>query len=184
MAFEMGEYVRKIEENKVNYKKSIKEDTEFVPEPLPSLDKPAHLAVIIFSKQRSKDFFIYKPYLYQNILSCICDPCVPISDFHVKGEYVSVDRAPEPDDINWENANISVSGAICRKTYYTFLSVCLLVGGGAAQYGLAVFQNSLTDETLIFYLGTASSLLVTLMNKIILEFLYFASTKERNETVT
>ena len=177
MAFEMGEYLRKIEENKAKYKESIKKEEEFMSEALPALDQPARLAVIIFSRQQSKRFFIYKPYLHQRILSCLCDPCLPLSDFYIGSEHISVDRAPEPDDIKWENANISLSGAVCRKVFYSFLSSCLLAGGAGAQYGLAVFQNSLTDPTQIFYLGTASSLLVAVMNQIILQFLYFTSTK-------
>lgn len=83
MAYEMGDYLRKIEDNKKKYKESIKDGGEFEPEPLPALDRPANLAVIVFSKQRSKDFFVYKPYLHQRILSCICDPCLPLSDFYI-----------------------------------------------------------------------------------------------------
>lgn len=99
------------------------------------------MAVIIFTKQKSKDYFIYEPYLYQRFCYCLCDPCVPLSDFEVNGHPVAVERAPEPDDIKWENASVTFCGGIWRKIFYSFLTILLLLAGGAAQYGLAVLQN-------------------------------------------
>jgi hypothetical protein len=60
-----------------------------------------------------------------------------------------VERAPEPDDIIWENSNLSIKGAIGRKIGYNLLSFAILAVGGAAQYGLAVLETTLTNEKLI-----------------------------------
>lgn len=54
---------------------------------------------------------------------------------------VSVGRAPEPDDMIWENAKESVGRGVLRKMIFNLLSLCLLCAGGGAQYALARYQN-------------------------------------------
>ena len=60
----------------------------------------------------------------------------------------------------------------------------LLAVGGAAQYGLAVLETTLTNEKLILYVGMASSILVALMNEVIYKFLIYTAQKERKLTQT
>ena len=84
--------------------------------------------------------FHYRPNIFQKLLQCIWTPCIPRSDYTVKGEKVAIERAPEPDDIVWANSGISMCGAITRKTLYGLLSIFVLLCGGAAQYGLAVAE--------------------------------------------
>ena len=112
-------------------------------------------------------------------------PCIPKSDYRVKGEEVAIERAPEPDDIIWENAGISIGGAICRKTLYSFLSIIMLLLGGGVQYGLAVASTKTAqDSQTQLLMSTVSSLTVSVLNAIIQFFLVFTSEKERNETRT
>ena len=76
-------------------------------------------------------------------------------------------------------------GAITRKTIYGFLSILILVAGGAAQWGLAVLKETYaTTDTEVLLMSTASSILVSILNVIIQQFLIFTSVKERNETQT
>lgn len=90
---------------------------------------------------------------------------------------MAIERAPEPDDIIWQNSNVSVCGAVCRKIWYNFVSFGLLGIGGAAQYGLAVLETKFTDERTVFYIGIGSSLLVAIMNEIIYKFLIYTAQK-------
>jgi hypothetical protein len=54
----------------------------------------------------------------------------------VKGEQIGVERAPEPDDICWENSGITMGGGILRKVLYGSVALLVLVIGGGTQYGL------------------------------------------------
>lgn len=51
--------------------------------------------------------FKYKPNLGQKFLQCLWSPCLPRSDYQIKDEKIAIERAPEPDDINWRNCKIS-----------------------------------------------------------------------------
>lgn len=76
-------------------------------------------------------------------------------------------------------------GAITRKTLYGILAVIILGAGGAAQYGLAVAEETYaTTDREVLLMSTASSILVSILNAIIQVFLIFTSQKERNETKT
>ena len=103
----------------------------------------------------------------QKILQCFCEPCVPLSDNTIGDQKIAIERAPEPDDIVWENAKVSVSTAICRKVIFNLLCLCLLLIGGGAQYGLAVAQNNETNERVKLLFSLAASIVVALMNRII-----------------
>jgi hypothetical protein len=52
--------------------------------------------------------------------------------------------------------------------------------GGASQYGLALLQNKISDPLGIQLMSVALTLLITIFNFLILQFLIFTSQKERN----
>ena len=111
-------------------------------------------------------------------MQCIWTPCIPLSDFRVRGENIAVERAPEPDDIVWENTKISLKGAICRKTLYSFFSILLLLVGGGIQYGLAVAQTKASqDSQTQLIMSTISSISISIINAVIQIFLVFTSQK-------
>lgn len=125
--------------------------------------------------------FKYRPNICQKLIQCIWTPCIPRSDYRVKGECVAIERAPEPDDIVWENCKISECGAITRKTIYAFISILMLLIGGGVQYGLAVAQLSAPKDDLTQTLmSTASSVAVSILNAIIQVVLVFTTERERN----
>lgn len=95
----------------------------------------------------------------------------------VKGERIAVERAPEPDDIVWENSKISMQGAILRKSLYSLLSILLLAAGGACLYGLAIATVKAPSELVKKIMTTAFSIVVSLLNFIIEIFLIFTSRK-------
>lgn len=68
-------------------------------------------------------------------------------------------------------------GAICRKTLFNFLAIIILLIGGAAQYGLAVSQNQITNPTTKQLMSIALSVLITIFNFLIVQFLVFTSRK-------
>ena len=74
-----------------------------------------------------------------------------------------------------------MGGAICRKTFYGFLSILVLAAGGAVQYGLAVASLKVSqDQRTQLLMSTASSVTVSILNAIIQIFLVITSHKERN----
>lgn len=111
-------------------------------------------------------------------MQCLWTPCIPLSNFRIKGENISVERAPEPDDIIWENTKISLKGAICRKTLYSLFSIVLLLAGGGIQFGLAVAQTKVSqDSNTQLLMSTASSLSISIINAVIQIFLVYTSEK-------
>jgi hypothetical protein len=56
-----------------------------------------------------------------------------------------------------------------------FLSFVLLFGGGACQYGLAVWQTDIEDPTDKFLIGTIASICVMLSNIILTTFLDYST---------
>lgn len=53
-------------------------------------------------------------------------------------------RAPEPDDVVWSNAYVTLWEQLVRKFGFGGLALGLLVGGGTAQYALAILQKQVT----------------------------------------
>lgn len=95
-----------------------------------------------------------------------------------------VERAPEPDDILWENADIPKSRQKRNIFLAYFFGILILLGGGVIQYYLQVFQNQITDATIKSYFSSASSLIITIFNGIIIQFLIFVTNLEGRETKT
>jgi hypothetical protein len=56
-----------------------------------------------------------------------------------------------------------------------FLSFVLLFGGGASQYGLAVWQTDIEDPTDKFLIGTIASVCVIISNTILTIFLDYTT---------
>ena len=103
-------------------------------------------------------------------MECFCDPCTPLSEFEVEGRKITVERAPEPDDIIWENAGVSIREALLRKFGYSLLALSLLVLGGLGQYYIVVWEKN-EEKDMVFISGLAGSMLVIVLNQVILVLL-------------
>jgi hypothetical protein len=123
---------------------------------------------------------MHKPTIPQRLLQFLCTPCIPISDFEVNGQKIGVERAPEPDDICWENSGITMQGAIARKIAFGSLAILILLIGGGAQYGLELLYNSTSDSTLQIVILVSNSLLILIFNSIIMFTLIITTKKERS----
>lgn len=95
-----------------------------------------------------------------------------------------MERAPEPDDILWENADVPKSRQRRNIILAYFFGIIILGGGGAIQYFLQYFQNQITDLTTKSYFSYASSIIITVSNAIIIQFLIFVTKLEGRETKT
>lgn len=104
--------------------------------------------------------------------------------YKVKDKPVVVKRAPEPDDIRWENADIPRPSIIRRKILTYFGSICILLLGGYIQYLLQVKKLSITDESLQNIYNIISSASITVFNIIISVFLQVVTDKEGDKTRT
>lgn len=65
-----------------------------------------------------------------------------------------------------------------------FFGILILAGGGAIQYYLQYFQNQITDVAIKSYFSTASSIIITIFNAIIIQFLILVTKLEGRETKT
>lgn len=64
------------------------------------------------------------------------------------------------------------------------ISFILLIGGGLAQYGIALIQKDLADDTRRIFVGTFASVIVTITNLFLQYFLIYTTYWERMNTVT
>ena len=88
---------------------------------------------------------------------------------------MTIKRAPEPDDIIWDNAHVTIGEMIMRKMILGTVSFVLLMVGGFAQYGLALMQRDITDDTRRILIGTLASVVVTITNLILQYFLIYTT---------
>jgi hypothetical protein len=69
----------------------------FTPKELPDIintSKTSSIAIVLFEHQVTKTYFIHKPTLLQKIIQFFCTPCLPLSDFMIGDQKVSIERAP------------------------------------------------------------------------------------------
>ena len=64
----------------------------------------------------------------------------------MKGQNIAIERAPEPDDIVWENSKITMEGAIARKLVYNSLAILLLCVSGGAQFGISFAKKYVSQD--------------------------------------
>lgn len=95
-----------------------------------------------------------------------------------------VERAPEPDDILWKNADRKRSSMIRNKIISYVISVMILVLGGFIQYELEAQKNILESDLLKNIYTIASSFSLIVFNAIISVFLVFMTAREGDTTQT
>ena len=107
MSVELSEYLKEVEEEEENFLKRRKEDPKFDYH-FKHILKPttfSSFAIIIFHRQESKDAFDVPQSCYTSIRNVCCNMCLKYTHFKVKDQPVVCQRAPEPDDILWKNAD-------------------------------------------------------------------------------
>ncbi|CAD8053330.1 unnamed protein product [Paramecium primaurelia] len=108
--------------------------------------------------------------------------------FYFKDKLISIRRAPEPDDIFWENCGIENSIKIKRK-FISWIVVFVLLGiSFATLYGLEYLQNQYLSNDLDFITKTSISLLksliITIVDALIYYFITLLANHERHVTKT
>ena len=93
--------------------------------------------------------------------------CLNYGHFDIKGQAVVIERAPEPDDLLWHNSDIPRCTIIRNKIFSYFVSVSILVLGGAIQYFLEIQKNNITDRSLLTFYNILSSLSISVFNFIL-----------------
>lgn len=101
----------------------------------------------------------------------------------IRKENVVIQRAPEPDDIIWQNLGKSPKVIILRKILTNFIGVLLLVTNGVIQYLFALWSVSQPLETQS-NISILSSIIVNIVNYLITVFFIWSTKKEGNLTFT
>ena len=93
---------------------------------------------------------------------------------------MGIERAPEPDEIYWENTGITTKGSICRKLSLGMVSILMLFIGGMAQYGLAVLTTKATTDIEKYAFRIVNPIIVIVWNSVILSVIVTLTERERN----
>ncbi|CAD8212820.1 unnamed protein product [Paramecium pentaurelia] len=109
--------------------------------------------------------------------------------FYFKGELIYINRAPEPDDVFWENCGIDQNTQLKRKIISWFVILFLLGLSLGTLYGLNVFQNSFlqsdNNQLLITTMVSFSkSLIIAIVEGLIYYFITLLANQERHVTKT
>lgn len=115
----------------------------------------------------------------QNLKQFFCTSIQPLSEMTVKGQEIGIERAPEPDEIHWENTGITQNGSICRKVSYGLISFMVLFLGGWGQYWLFILSARSAPESKIFF-RLFNPCFVLIWNSIIGMVIIKLTEKERN----
>lgn len=108
---------------------------------------------------------------------------IPESRYQVKGKRISIQVAPEPDDINWYNCGISYKGSVCRRILGKVCVFLLLILGMGFQVGLQKAQTLLLGKELK-YMSIVFSVVVLIFNALLALAIEVMTKKWRLETVT
>lgn len=103
------------------------------------------------------------------------DWCATPGTFEINGKTVVIKRAPEPDDILWENTDIPKSRLFRNIFFSYFFGSVILLTGGVIQYFLQYFQLQITNPVTNSYFSYLTSITVTIFNGIIVNFLTFVT---------
>ncbi|CAD8213980.1 unnamed protein product [Paramecium octaurelia] len=109
--------------------------------------------------------------------------------FYFKDKLIQITRAPEPDDVFWENCGYSLKYKIKQRTLSWLITLVLLVSSFFILFGLDYVQNNyLKDQNINYVLLTIISLIISLIILIINAMIYFSITilakKEKHYTKT
>ncbi|CAD8076135.1 unnamed protein product [Paramecium primaurelia] len=110
--------------------------------------------------------------------------------FYFKHNYIQISRAPEPDDVFWENCGTDENTQLKRRILSWFVIVFLLGLSLGTLYGLNVFQNHflLNSDNKQFLMKTmaslSKSLIITIVDGLIYYFITLLANQERHVTKT
>ena len=119
-------------------------------------------------------------------------PCFPSSTKSFKGQIISVKRAPEPEDIIWENLIYTKLSRTLRTCVTTLLLLATLCCSFAILYGLAQWQNYLSNtednsrnfSVKIEFSSIPPAIIITIFNIFLDKVVRLMSNFERKHTYT
>lgn len=150
------------------------EDAVYHYTPVSKPTKTASIAIVVFDSQMAKEMFFDDSSL-EGCNNLFVDWCAAQGSFEVNGKTVVIKRAPEPDDILWENTDIPKSRLFRNIFFSYFFGIVILLTGGVIQYFLQYFQLQITDPVTNSYFSYLTSITVTIFNGIIVNFLTFVT---------
>ena len=132
----------------------------------------AKTAIIIFNYPFSKKFFLQPSNGCQKLIRYFWGSYYPKSSVHrVLNKYVSISRAPEPDELVWENCGKSSCQLFLRRLFFYLISFMVLALGGGFQLLIGWARHEYVDEDNVneqLAYSTISALVITLFNYIII----------------
>jgi Ca2+/Na+ antiporter len=76
---------------------------------------------------------------------------------------VAIERAPEPDDILWENSQLSMKDSIITKTKYNLITVLIVCVSGVLLF-LIAFATKKMSQSLELIMNILFAVLVCVLN--------------------
>ncbi|CAD8108585.1 unnamed protein product [Paramecium sonneborni] len=152
-----------------------------------SYQKTTQIAFITFQTKKQLQNLLEQTKLsYWERLMIVLKSIIKKKDgrgFYLKHHYIEISRAPEPDDVFWENCGTDEYNHLKRRILSWFVILFLLGISLCTLYGLNVFQNQffLTSENNQFLMKTISSLSKSLIITIVDGLIYYFITKLANQ---
>lgn len=71
----------------------------------------------------------------------------PHSQYKINKNEISIEVAPEPTDIQWQNFGFSESLRVFRKILVTLFAVCLLIVSAAISIAISIAIEAVLNKT-------------------------------------
>lgn len=104
-----------------------------------------------------------------------------LTDEHNVPREIKIEKAPEPEDIKWENLSISVGEKMLRKAGTYLVTLVLLSMSFALVYFLSVYETNNKSDA---YLNFSISFIISLINFFIGFLIRFLTIFEKDYTET
>lgn len=180
--------VKKFKKYVQDKQKGKNKEEVFEPEPFQEVTEFANAAIVRFNTNREKDLI-----LKTVRTSCLAKVVMyffpfyhPETQYQLHNQKISIAKAPEPTDIQWQNFGFTEISRIVRKILASLFTTTLLIFSAAISISVSIWIESLLSTTGIqpTYLTIILVIITLLINIIIQMIVSFCIRQIKLDTFT
>jgi uncharacterized membrane protein YsdA (DUF1294 family) len=88
-----------------------------------------------------------------------------------RGQIITIEQAPEPTDVRWQNMGVSTGKKVCRRIFTVLITIILLGGSFGIIFGINQYQDTISRDPkkkgLLAVLSLVATTLIVVINSVI-----------------